>query len=149
MWGVDRTVLETSEKTAYLETPTKTRGIHPKDNHVSVNANMIIYTDDLKTENHVGASMVAVQDSKEIHINTKRLNSTCTVFQAELYGISMAIDWIQSQGKRISSYAINVDSKAALLAIANKHTTHPIAIANRVKTIKLRNSTSVTFHWVK
>jgi hypothetical protein len=33
--------------------------------------------------------------------------------------------------------------------IANKHTTHPIAVAIRVKTIKLRNSTSITFHWVK
>jgi ribonuclease HI len=110
---------------------------------------MIIYTDGSKTENHVGTSMVAVQDSKEIHINTNRLNTTCTVFQAELYGISIAIDWIQSQGKRIFSYAINVDSKAALLAITNKHTTHPIAIVIRVKTIKLRNSTSITFHWVK
>ena len=61
----------------------------------------------------------------------------------------MAADWIQSQRKKTSSYAINVDSKAALLAIANKHTTHPLAVATRLKTIKLRNSTSITFHWVK
>jgi ribonuclease HI len=139
-----------------IETSTKTRGIHAKDNHASVdlsgtdgNANMIISTDGSKTENHVGASMDAVKDSKEIHINTKRMNTTGPVFQAELYGISMAIEWIQSQGKKTSSYAINVDSKASLPSIANKHTTHPIAIAIRVKTIKLRNSTSVTFHWVK
>ena len=61
--------------------------------------------------------MVAVKDSREIHINTQRLSIMCTAFQAELYGISMAVDWIQSQGKK-TSYAINVDSKAALLAIA-------------------------------
>jgi len=61
----------------------------------------------------------------------------------------MAINWIQSQGKKTSSYAINVDSKVALLAIANKHTTHPLGIAIMVKAIKLRNSTSITFHWVK
>ena len=73
----------------------------------------------------------------------------CTVFQAELYGISMAVDWIQSQGKKTSSCTINVVSKAALLAIANKHTTHPLAIATRLKTTELRHSTSVTFHWVK
>jgi hypothetical protein len=73
----------------------------------------------------------------------------CTVFQAELYGISMAVDWIQSQGKKTSSYAINVDYKAALLAIANKHTTHPLAVATRLKTIEIRNSTPITFHWVK
>jgi ribonuclease HI len=139
-----------------IETPAKTRGIHPKDNHISVdlsgtvgNANMKIFTDGSKTENHVGASMVAEKDSKEIHTNTQRLNTTCTVFQAELYGISTAIDWIQSQGKKTSSYAINADSKAALLANANMHTTHPLAVAIRVKTIKLRNSTSINFHWVK
>jgi ribonuclease HI len=91
--------------------------------------------------------MVAVKDSREIHINTQRLNITCTVFQAELCGISMVIDWIQSQVKK--TYAIIVDSKAALLAVANKHTTHPLAVAIRLKTIKLRNSTSITFHWVK
>ena len=49
----------------------------------------------------------------------------------------------------MASYAINVDSKAALLAIANKHTTHPLAVATRLKTIELRNSTSITFHWLK
>jgi len=91
--------------------------------------------------------MVAEKDSKEIHINTQKLNTTCTVFQAKLYGISMAIEWIQNQGKK--TYAINVNSKAALLAIANKHTTHPLAVAIKVKAIKLRNSNSITFHWVK
>jgi ribonuclease HI len=61
----------------------------------------------------------------------------------------MAVDWIQSQRQKISSYAINVDSKAALLAIANKHTKHPLAVETRLKTIELRNSTSITFQWVK
>ena len=84
-----------------------------------------IYTDGSKTENHVGASMVAEKDSKEIYISAQRLIKTCTVFQAELYGINMAIHWIQSHGKKTSSYAINVDSKAALLVIANRHTLTP------------------------
>jgi hypothetical protein len=34
----------------------------------------------------------------------------------------MAADWIQSQRLK-TSYAINVDSKTALLVIENKHTT--------------------------
>ena len=63
--------------------------------------------------------MVAVKNSREVHIETQRLNIECTVFQAELCGIGMAVDWIQNQRKGSSSYAINVDSKAALLAIAN------------------------------
>ena len=90
-----------------IENPTKIRGIHPKDNHISVdlsgsegNANVIIFTNGSKTENHVGASMVAVKDSKEMHINTQRLSIMCTVFQAELDGTSMAVDWIQSSTTR-------------------------------------------------
>ena len=77
-----------------------------------------IYTDRSKTEHHVGASMVAVKNSQEVHIETQRLNIECTVFQAELCGIGVAVDWIQTQQKSVSSYAIHVHSKAALLAIA-------------------------------
>jgi ribonuclease HI len=111
------------------------------------NVNVAIYTDSSKTEKPVGASMVAVKPCGK-HIDTQRLNITCTVFQAELYGIILAVDWIQSQRKK-TSYVINVDSKAALLAIANKHTTYPLAVAARMKTIKLRKSTSIAFHGSK
>ena len=103
-------------------------------------AKVSIYTDGSKTENHVGASIVAVKNSTEIHTETQRLSITCTVFQAELCGIIMAVDWIQIQGQKTSSYAIYVDSKATLLAIANKHTTRPLAVATRLKINELRNS---------
>ena len=139
-----------------LKIPIKTRGNHPRDNYIRVdlsgtegNSIVSIYTDGSKTENHVGAGTVAMKNSREIHIETQRLNSTCTVFQAELCGIIMAVDWIKCQRKKTSSYAINVDSKAALLAIANKHTTHPLTVATRRKTIELRKSASISYHWVK
>jgi len=61
----------------------------------------------------------------------------------------MAIDWIQNQCKKAPTFAINVDSKAAILAIANKHTTHPLAVEARRKKIELRKYTSVTLHWIK
>jgi ribonuclease HI len=61
----------------------------------------------------------------------------------------MAVNWIQNHGKKTSSYAITVYFKAAQLVIANKHTTHPLTVPTRVKTIELRNSTSITFQWVK
>jgi len=152
----DQTTNAVMPKLKKIEIPVKTRGIHPKDSHIRVDlsgtegsAKVSIYTDGSKTENHVGASMVAVKNSTEIHTETQRLNITCTVFQAEFCGIIMAVDWIQNQRQKTSSYAINVDSKAALLAIANKHTTHPLAAATRLKTIELRKYTSITFHWVK
>ena len=79
--------------------------------------------------------MVVLKNFKETHINTARLNSDCTIFQAELYGTSMAT--IQSQRRSISACAINVDSKAALLSITNKRITHPLATAIREKIINL------------
>ena len=48
-----------------------------------------------------------------------------------------------------SSYAINVDSKSALLAVANKHSTHPPAVDTRRKTTELMTTTPITFHWIK
>jgi ribonuclease HI len=55
-------------------------------------AEVTVYTDGSKTEQHVRSGMVAVKDSREIHTDTQRLNNECTVFQAELCGIRMAID---------------------------------------------------------
>ena len=69
--------------------------------------------------------MVAVKNCREIHIETQRLNIECTVCQVELCVIGMAVDWSLNVRRKSSSYAINVDSKSALLAIANKHSTHP------------------------
>jgi ribonuclease HI len=93
--------------------------------------------------------MVAVENSIEMHIETQRLNNTFTVFQAELCGIIMAVEWIQRQRQKSPSYTINVDSKTALLVIANKRTTDPLAVATGKKTTELRTSTSLTFHWIK
>lgn len=139
-----------------IETPNRIKEIHPKDNYISVDftgiegkAKIRIYTDGSKTDNHVGAAMVAMENTREIHTGVIRLSKECTVFQAELCGIKMAIDWIEHQNKRTSSYSINVDSTAALLAIADKHTRQPLAVDIRSKTIYLKEHTSITFHWVK
>jgi len=61
----------------------------------------------------------------------------------------MAVKWIGKQRTKFPSYAINADSKAALLAITNKLVTHPLAVNIRKKTIDLRKVTSVTFHWIR
>ena len=87
-----------------IETPIKIIGTNPIDNYIQVVlsgeegiAEVSIYTDGSKTEHHVGAGIVAMKDSREIHTDSQRLNNDCTVFQAELCGIGMAIDWIQNQ----------------------------------------------------
>ena len=61
----------------------------------------------------------------------------------------MAVDWILNQRKRTASYARNVDKKAALLAITNKNSTHPLAVDTRRKIIELRTIILITFHLIK
>jgi ribonuclease HI len=137
------------------EIPTKIRGIQPEDNYIRVdlpgqegNADVKIYRRLKNEKSRRGRYGCCKRPQGNTHY-TQRLGITCTLFQAELYGISMAFDWVQSQGKKTSYYAISADSKAALLATANKNTTHPLAVASRLKTIKLRTSTSINFHRVK
>jgi len=139
-----------------IETPTKLKGINPTENHIQVVLSgeegleeVTLYTDGSKTDKHVGAGMVAMKESREIHTGSMRLNNDCTVFQAELGGIRMATDWIQNQRKKVATYAINVDSISAILAIPNKHTTHPTAEDTRSKMIELRKDISVKIQWVK
>ena len=50
---------------------------------------------------------------------------------------------------KTASYAVNVDSKAALLAIANKHSTETLAVDTSREIIELRTTTLITFHWIK
>mgnify|MGYP003623497483 FL=1 len=97
----------------------------------------------------VGAGVIAEKGSSEIFTGVKRLSHECSVFQAELCGILMATDWIKLQPKDSTSYAIHVDSKAALFAVSNKHTTHPMALEIRNTIINIKKTTSVTLHWVK
>jgi hypothetical protein len=86
-----------------IEIPTKTIGIYPKATKsvdlsgTGVSANVSIYSDGSKRQNHVGASKVAVKNSTEKHTETQRLNIISTVFQAKLCGKIMAVDCIQSQ----------------------------------------------------
>ena len=140
----------------YIETPRRTKSLHPKDNFVSIDMSgnegvekVLIYTDGSKTPNHVGAGVVAIEAQKEIFTRAQRLHSDCTVFQAELCGILLAVDWILIQQYNKSTYAIHVDSRTALLAVANKKTTHPLAAEIREKLTALNTTTKITLHWVK
>lgn len=139
-----------------IETSAKMGLIHPRDNNIRVDisgslgeARVRLYSDGSKTIDHVGAGVIAEEDSKEIFIRAQRLHTECSVFQAELCGIRMAAEWIQNQQCKALSYSIHVDSRAALLAVANKQATHPLAVEIRNQIIALNKSTSITLHWVK
>ena len=139
-----------------IEIPKRSIPYHPRENFISFDRSgkegagkVLIYTDGSKTPNHVGAGVVAMETRNEIYTRAQRLHIDCTVFQAELCGIKMAVDWIQKQQVKRSAYAIHVDSRAALSAVANKNTTHPRAAEVRDKLINLNKATKITLHWIK
>ncbi|KAJ4425419.1 hypothetical protein ANN_28034 [Periplaneta americana] len=117
---------------------------YPKHNHIVIDstrslgkADLQIFNDGSKTDHHVGSGMMVMKNSKEIHSEIRRLCLDCSVFQAEIIGYANI------------SYAIHTDSKAALLGIANKRTTHPLAVDARNKIINFKSSTFISLHWVK
>ena len=61
----------------------------------------------------------------------------------------MAIEWIELQKDVTSTYATHVDSQAAVLAIANRKTTNPLATQIREKLIVLKKTNKIDLHWVK
>ena len=138
------------------EIKSKPMNFHPKYNHIVIDtsgslgkSDFQLFTDGSKTEHHVGAGMVVMKNSKEIHSEIRRLGPDSSVFQAELIGINLAVDWISHQLKENTTYSIHVDSKAALLAIANKRTYHPLAVEARNNIINLKRTNPINLHWVK
>lgn len=55
-----------------------------------------LYTDGSKNEHGLEAAFVAYIDGHEIRNRTFLLDRTCSVFQAELFGIEMALMWATS-----------------------------------------------------
>ena len=107
-----------------------------------------IYTDGSKTEDNVGAGMVVYRNGSEIFSKSMKLNHQCTVFQAEIQGVQMAVNWIKYNWKQGTKYVINVDSQAALKAITTTKSTNPAVIQIRVGLYTL-NPNQVTFHWIR
>ena len=108
-----------------------------------------IFTDGSKTEGNVGSGMVVYHDRTEIFASSIKLHHHCTVFQAEIQGIQMALDWIKKNRRPGHTYAINVDSQAALKAIATSKSTNPSVIQIRTETHNLLPKNKVKFHWVR
>jgi hypothetical protein len=72
-----------------IETPTKLKGTNPNEHHIQVVlsrqegiAEVNLYTDGSKTDQHVGADMVAMKEFREIHTEAMRPNG-CTVFSSD------------------------------------------------------------------
>ena len=81
-------------------------------------AQISIYTDGSKTEEHVGAGFVIYRQGNEIEINSTRLAEEITVYQAEVLAIKLAVDKFREIRNPEDRYIkIFCDSQAALKSL--------------------------------
>ncbi|CAK1577839.1 unnamed protein product [Parnassius mnemosyne] len=109
---------------------------------------MNIYTDGSKMNNKVGAAITVWQNGKEIKNITCRLESYCSVYQAELIAILKAIKFVIA--KKISQANILSDSRSAITTICNPSALNPIAaeINSELNILEKRNGV-INFYWIK
>ncbi|XP_067122868.1 uncharacterized protein [Centruroides vittatus] len=89
-------------------------------------ADVYIYTDGSKSDTSVGSGFVAYNSNgSEIAVGQYRLDANCTVFQAELFAISMATSWADNNHTH-DKISITTDSASAL-AILQSSNFHPLA----------------------
>lgn len=87
------------------------------------------YTDGSKIQGKVGAAVSVLNESGEAFYTSFRLESFCTVFQAEIVAIRKATELAL---KRRRSVNIISDSRAALQAVCNPTSQNPVAAETRV-----------------
>ncbi|KAA5650489.1 reverse transcriptase-like protein, partial [Pseudomonas aeruginosa] len=104
-----------------------------------------VFTDGSKQDDgSVGAAFVLYRpgDTETSVTKKYKLHSSCTVFQAELYAIWKACQWIVSENHP-HTY-IFTDSLSSIYAINNRSNTHPI-IVNIHKLIHANHTTHKIF----
>lgn len=110
--------------------------------------NDLIFTDGSKLEGMVGAAYVHWRRGVEVQTRKMKLGSLCTVFQAELYAILQAVEYIQRGSAR--SFGILSDSRSALDLVCSSSALHPLAFAIRRRIAELReDDREVRLFWVK
>ncbi|XP_023235849.1 uncharacterized protein LOC111635190 [Centruroides sculpturatus] len=106
---------------------------------------LTVYTDGSKCNNNVGSGFVAYLNNTEIASERYRLGADCTVFQAEMYAISMAVAWTASNYDS-QTVTIITDSESSIAALKN-HCDHPISTSIHSDINKSSNIYSI--YWTR
>lgn len=110
---------------------------------------VLVFTDGSKIENAVGGAFVVYEHSVETHKQIFSLSDYCTVFQAELMAIKLAVSYLQHQSQYTQT-TIFTDSQSALLAICDRSNSSPTVIDIQDALISaLENGVSITINWIK
>ncbi|XP_067145315.1 uncharacterized protein [Centruroides vittatus] len=104
-----------------------------------------VYTDGSGIDNSTGCAFVAYANNVEIYSQKGKLDKNCTVFQAELLAIYMAIHWIEQSYSYINVHIIS-DSFSAIQLLYNKQL-HPIATT--IRNVIYTSCNAFTITWTR
>ncbi|XP_052742638.1 uncharacterized protein LOC128198922 [Bicyclus anynana] len=107
-----------------------------------------IFTDGSKMEGGVGAALTCWKDGEETLIKKFRLESFCTVYQAEMYALYQATK-VAIKTKEPSVNILS-DSRSALETLGGTETFHPLAFAVKKNLSLLKaKGKEINFFWVR
>ncbi|KOB69169.1 TRAS3 protein [Operophtera brumata] len=120
-----------------------------QEDSVSQDVNsLVLYTDGSKLEGRVGAAVSCWKGGLEIKFMSFRLESFCSVFQAELAAILRALNWVRGRDERVVSLAS--DCRSGLELICDSNSVHPLVCDIRSCIADLREAgKSLSLCWVK
>ncbi|XP_023216838.1 uncharacterized protein LOC111619360 [Centruroides sculpturatus] len=108
-------------------------------------ANIEIYTDGSKADSKVGSGFIAFHNSNEIASGRYRLGKHCSVLQAELFAIKMAVTW------SVTNYTNNtvaiISDSASSISLLQSATGHPIS--NEIKDIINNTNNCYFIYWTR
>ena len=106
-----------------------------------------IYTDGSKdSDGRVGAAFIIYTDSNLKVTRKLKLHSSCSVFQAELFALQCAVEWV-SINTHLEQVTILSDCMSALQEISNPNSTN--SFVNSIHKFINSSHSQIRFIWIK
>jgi ribonuclease HI len=109
-----------------------------------------IYTDGSKTGGKVGAAFTVFNNAGELHSKKLPMADYCSVFQAELFAIMKALDWVSSKTSDWKKVNLLSDSKSSVQALEDGAPNNPMVFSIQTASRKLKSrGIDCEFLWVR
>ncbi|XP_055951697.1 uncharacterized protein LOC129987789 [Argiope bruennichi] len=107
-----------------------------------------IFSDGSGLNDRIGSAMVVLYFGQQIHSERRRMSDHCTVYQAELIGLKLALEFCLTL---TTTRVVNIysDSRSSLQSLADPSNTHPLVVEVRKLCRKAKAERRVQLHWVK
>lgn len=107
----------------------------------------LIFTDGAKRTEGVGSAFTVWVNNREQVSRQFRLSNACSSFQAELFAVAKAVDWLIQSSKN-QSYIICTDNHAVICLFNNIICKNQLAIRTANKLVDCGRMKDVSLCWV-